>query len=185
MYYSFSVVFFYGFWFLCFLVYIFWFSIFCYWHCKLHISPRLVISKICFFFFPLPIVFSILSIMLQAIFQKLLVVVVVVFFYLLILKGPMFLPGLVFFFPQKQVECLFVLDSPCSLGHCQRSPQRGQAEGQDASSMSGIWRSSKGGARAMGHTGKSPHSWFLSFSGKATLPHARPNVSDLLPGTQV
>lgn len=97
-------------------------------------------------FFPLPIVFSILSIMLQAIFQKLMVVVVVVFFYLLILKGPMFLPGLVFFFfLQKQVECVFVLDGPCSLGRCQRSPQRGQAGGQDASSMSGIWRSSKGG----------------------------------------
>lgn len=52
-------------------------------------------------FFPLPIVFSILSIMLQAIFQKLMVVVVVVFFYLLILKGPMFLPGLVFFFSSR------------------------------------------------------------------------------------
>lgn len=37
----------------------------------------------------------------------------------------------------------------------------------------------------MGHTGRNPHSWFLSFSGKATVPHARPNVSDLLPGTQI
>lgn len=156
MYYSFSVVFFFGFCFLCFLVCIFCFSIFCYWHCKLLISPRLVISKICFIS-PLRIVFSILSVMLQAIFQNLMVVVVVVFFYLLILKGPVFLPGLVFF-PQKQVECVFVLDGPCSLGHCQRSPQRGQAGGQDASSMSGIWRSSK---RGQGHGPRWQESSFL------------------------
>lgn len=67
------------------------------------------------------------------------------------------------FSPQKQVECILFLDSPFSLGNCHRS-QRGQAGGLGASSASGIWGSGKG-ARAMGHPGRSPHSYlaFLIF----------------------
>lgn len=38
----------------------------------------------------------------------------------------------------------------------------------------------------MGHPGRSPHSYLVfSFFGKVTVPHARPTVSDLLPGTQI
>lgn len=107
--------------------------------------PQASNFQICFF--PLSVVFSILSIMLQAIFQKLMVVVVV-FFYFLILKGPVFLPGLVF--PPETGWMHLVLDGPCSLGQCQRSPRRGQAGGQDASSMSGIWGSSKEGGQGHG-----------------------------------
>lgn len=167
--------------FLCFLVCIFCFSIFCYWHCELYISLRLVISKICFFF-SLPIVFSILSIMLQAILQKLMVVVVV-FFYLLILKGPVFLPGLVFF-PQKQVERVLFWTDHVHLDTVRDLLGEVRLEGRmpvPCPASEGAAR----GARAMGHAGRSPRSWFLSFSGKATVPHARPNVSDLLPGTQI
>lgn len=71
-------------------------------------------------------------------------------------KGSVFLPGLLP--PQKQVECILFLNNPLSLGNCQRAPQRGQAGGLGASSASGIWGTSEG-AWAMGHPGRSPHSY--------------------------
>lgn len=57
-------------------------------------------------FFSLPI----FSIMLQAIFQRLVAVVVVVFFYLFIRKGPTFLPGLAF--PPETGLMHFTLEQP-------------------------------------------------------------------------
>lgn len=135
-------------------------------------------------FLSLPTAYSIPSIMLQVIFQRyMLLLVVVVFFYLLILKLThlAFFPGLVF--PPETGWVHFVLDSPFSLGYCQTS-QRGQAGGLGANSVSSIRKSSKE-ARATGYAGGSPHSYcFFSFFGKAIVPHARPNVSDLIPGTQ-
>lgn len=111
------------------------------------------------------------------------VVVVVVFFYLLILKGPVFLPGLVF--PPEIVWMLFALDSLFLLGCCWRPPWRGQAGGLGANSASGILGSSKGPGPWATLAAILILAWFVSFLGKAVVPHARPNGSNLLPGTQI
>lgn len=133
--------------------------------------PMLMIIKI--MFLPLPTMFSILSIILQVIFQRYMLLVVF-FFYLLILKltHPAFFPGLVF--PPETGWVHFVLDSPFSLGYCQTS-QRGQAGGLGANSVSSI-RVTLAGVLIL--------TCFFSFFGKATVPHARPNVSYLIPDTQ-
>lgn len=81
----------------------------------------------------------------------------------------------------------FALDSLFSLGCCQRPPPRGQAGGLDANSAS----APEGAVRGQGHgpwailTGVLILAWVVWLFGKATGPHARPNVSDLLPGTQI
>lgn len=134
-------------------------------------------------FLSLPTAYSILSIMLQVIFQRYMLMVVV-FFYLLILKltHPVFFPGLVF--PPETGWVHFVLDSPFSLGYCQTS-QRGQAGGLGANSVSSIReRAARGPGPQVTLAGVLVLTCFFSFFGKAIVPHARPNVSDLIPGTQ-
>lgn len=157
MFYSFSIKFFYDFWgcFYAFLLsFVFYLLLLRLW---VYFPPMLMITKNTFL--SIPTVYSILSVMLQAIFQRLMRLLVV-FFYLLILKGPAFLPGLVL--PPETGWVHFVLDSPFSLGYYQRSPQRSQAGGPGANSVSGLWGSGKG-ARTRGHPGRSPHSYWLVF----------------------